>query len=74
MPVNVVNMDEAAQFGRVNLSYDALIRDPAVVASAAFIPARVSAGTTAFPPSACADWVPSRTLTLLDGRRRVSGA
>jgi iron complex outermembrane receptor protein len=73
MPVNVVSIDEAAQFGRINL-YDALIRDPAVVAGSSFYTSTGFGWDNGISSVSLRGLGASRTLTLLDGRRRVSGS
>lgn len=73
MPVNVVSIDEAARFGRVNL-YDALIRDPAVVAGTSLYTSTGFGWDNGISSVSLRGLGASRTLTVLDGRRRVSGS
>lgn len=73
MPVNVVNMEEAAQYGRINL-YDALIRDPAVVAGNSLYTSTGFGWDNGISSVNLRGLGANRTLTVLDGRRRVSGS
>jgi outer membrane receptor protein involved in Fe transport len=73
MPVNVVNTQEAAQFGRINL-YDALIRDPTVIAGTSPYTSTGFGWDNGISSVSLRGLGANRTLTLLDGRRRVSGS
>lgn len=72
MPVSVTRMDSALEQGRTSI-YDALARDPALG-----VGQNLSSGTTGWDAGISAvnlrDLGTNRSLTLIDGRRRVSGS
>lgn len=73
MPVSVVNMDEVGRLGIVT-AWDALIREPAIAPGVG----RGNAGSQGFDGGTASinlrNMGTNRTLTLIDGQRRVSGS
>jgi outer membrane receptor protein involved in Fe transport len=73
MPVSVVNMEEASRLGLVT-AWDALIREPAIAPGVG----RGNAGSQNFDGGTASinlrNMGTNRTLTLIDGQRRVSGS
>lgn len=73
MPVSVVNMKEADQLGLVT-AWDALIREPSIAPGVG----RGNAGGQGFDGGTASinlrNMGTNRTLTLIDGQRRVSGS
>lgn len=73
MPVSVVNMEESSRLGLVT-AWDALIREPSISPGVG----RGNAGSQGFDGGTASinlrNMGTNRTLTLIDGQRRVSGS
>ena len=73
MPVNVIKSEDEARFARVNI-YDALIRDPAVGAGTGLYNSAGFGWDNGISAVSLRNLGANRSLTLLDGQRRVSGS
>ncbi|MET4898673.1 TonB-dependent receptor [Sphingomonadaceae bacterium jetA1] len=73
MPVSVVNMDESARLGRVT-AYDALMREPAVAPGIGPSTSYGESWDGGISAVSLRNLGTNRSLTLIDGMRRVSGS
>ncbi|OYX94997.1 MAG: hypothetical protein B7Y74_05530, partial [Novosphingobium sp. 35-62-5] len=73
MPVSVVAMEDAGRFGRVS-AYDALMRSPPVAPGIGLANAFGQTWDAGVSSVSLRNLGTNRTLTLIDGMRRVSGS
>lgn len=73
MPISVIDMEEAANLGR-NRVYDALLRDPAISPGVGLANAFNQSYDGGIAAVSLRNLGTNRSLTLIDGRRRVSGS
>lgn len=73
MPVSVVKMDEARQFG-ISTAWEALLRDPAIAPGIGRNNAQGQTYDGGIASINLRNMGTNRTLTLVDSRRRVSGS
>ncbi len=73
MPVSVVSMDQASSLGR-NSAYDALMREPAIGPGLGLATAYGQSWDGGIAAVSLRNLGTNRSLTLIDGMRRVSGS
>lgn len=73
MPVSVVNMQQAARFGRTT-AYDALLREPGVGVGIGPASSFGQSWDSGISTVSLRNLGTNRSLTLIDGMRRVSGS